>query len=304
MNKIFVDANIYLDFYNTKSRAVRKLLPALAALAPSIVVTQQVVSEVNRNKLEVAQRTLDELRRRMRTDFSLPDFVEELLQSEPEQKWTPPSNEQLKLIEHVISKIMTQIMQSGDLVSVQLEPIFALAVPPSQDILTAARVRRELGLPPGKAADPLGDQLNWEQLLSLLRGGDVLFMISRDTDYYVRDSGNLYLNPVLMADLTRKNLRPEDVRIFDNLADALRELRSRSEIPTGVALTNEILDQAAAEEKSDAVLTFPPPFRCWRCGRLGPFLGPSYIPSPSGERTLQYLCAQCGAEHDTGEQLG
>ena len=50
---IFIDANIYLEFYNSNRPEFKKLLKSLVELKDEILVTSKVVDEVYRNKLSV-----------------------------------------------------------------------------------------------------------------------------------------------------------------------------------------------------------------------------------------------------------
>ncbi|WP_156025796.1 PIN domain-containing protein [Sphingomonas phyllosphaerae] len=53
-----------------------------------------------------------------------------------------------------------------------------------QEVLTAARLRKELGNPPGKEAQrSIGDQINWEMLLKHVPNGEDIHVISRDGDF-------------------------------------------------------------------------------------------------------------------------
>lgn len=52
----------------------------------------------------------------------------------------------------------------------------------TEEIIRRARLRRELGNPPGKA-DSLGDQINWEILLEEVPLGAELHVISKDGDF-------------------------------------------------------------------------------------------------------------------------
>jgi hypothetical protein len=54
---IFIDANVYLDFYRIPSG--KKLLTSLLEQRDHIFVTTQLVNEVTRNKLKVAANSLD-----------------------------------------------------------------------------------------------------------------------------------------------------------------------------------------------------------------------------------------------------
>lgn len=72
MIKLFLDTNIYLDFY--RSKAVNKLLKPLLKISDHILITNQVISEINRNKLELAISLLkDDINKLNLT--SLPDAL-------------------------------------------------------------------------------------------------------------------------------------------------------------------------------------------------------------------------------------
>ena len=58
MKKIFIDANIYLSFFDNSKPELKKLLDSLVEIKNSLFIGSQIVDEVNRNKLNVAQRSL------------------------------------------------------------------------------------------------------------------------------------------------------------------------------------------------------------------------------------------------------
>ncbi len=51
---IFIDANVYLRFYDTSSRKFKSLLKSIVEIREKIFITDQIRDEVNRNKLQVA----------------------------------------------------------------------------------------------------------------------------------------------------------------------------------------------------------------------------------------------------------
>jgi hypothetical protein len=122
---------------------------------------------------------------------------------------------------------LQRVSESKDNVSTGLEAIFNNAVGPTAQQLQRARDRKELGNPPGKPGDPLGDQVTWEQLLDRLREGKInrLWIISSDGDFGTFTGGQGYLNPLLMAEL--RNISPElQVYLFKNASDGLKHYTS------------------------------------------------------------------------------
>jgi hypothetical protein len=63
--------------------------------------------------------------------------------------------------------------------------MFTKAIAPTDDHLGLARKGKELGNPPGKKSDPLGDQITWEQFINACSKRKVatVWIITRDGDF-------------------------------------------------------------------------------------------------------------------------
>ena len=83
------------------------------------------------------------------------------------------------------------------------------------------RSRQGRGTPPGKKADPLGDQITWEQFLNAAAHHRQFWIISKDGDYLDRFDRDRFLNASLMRDLGRVVPAELDVRCFDALPAGL-----------------------------------------------------------------------------------
>jgi RNA polymerase sigma factor (sigma-70 family) len=233
-----------------KSRAIRKLIPPVAELAPNIFVTRHIVDEVNRNKLVLAQRIFEDVRKRLGTDMGLPDFIAAKLdpQGKAKREWGAPSTATLTRIEEAISSQMQKIMESKDMVSTGLKPVFTRAVQATPQELELARGRKEKGNPPGKPDDPLGDQLNWEQLLAHVQAGDELWVVSRDSDYCVRDRKGCFLHSLFFDDLRQRGIKSQNIHVFDNLSTALKDFNQKSGVRAKKLPSERVLTDAVAEE--------------------------------------------------------
>jgi hypothetical protein len=60
------------------------------------------------------------------------------------------------------NEILTEIQIGNDEISKIINKISNDVDEPEKKILKRAKKRRDLGNPPGKKEDPIGDQLNWE----------------------------------------------------------------------------------------------------------------------------------------------
>jgi hypothetical protein len=206
---LFIDANIYLELYRIVSG--KSLLAPLSAQTQHIFVTQQIVDEVKRRKIDVAAEFLKRhfIDLKLEKTYTIPDHL--FGTTEEESKSIRGKMEEIHRQIDQVNKdlnalalgIMEKISESKDEVSVALTPLFAKAVPHLEEELQRARQRKERGQPPGKKADPIGDQLTWEQILSRFVGRKKLWIITRDSDYGTIYGDRGFLNQLLYEDLQK-----------------------------------------------------------------------------------------------------
>jgi len=112
-------------------------------------------------------------------------------------------------------------------------------------------LRRERGNPPGKATDPLGDQLSWEQLLSRCQSNRGLWIITGDLDFATRHAGKMVLNAALYKDLvTQMHSAEPEVFCFDNLPDGLKNFAEINRVKATKLPTPEEAEQIKKEQES------------------------------------------------------
>ena len=209
---IFIDANVYLDFYrNNPPKTIQYYLTSLQNLKNNIFITQKIVDEVNKNKLHisieaVANTKLVEPIKEYLTKQLREFFVDD------SKKWEGLKDDINKKIKEMNTcctnmkkNLIGQIAKNEDDISQALENIFAGAHVPTSALLNKARERKELGNPPGKDDDPLGDQLSWEQLLPLIKDAESLSIITRDKDYFTPFYDEYFLNVFLRKELLEIN---------------------------------------------------------------------------------------------------
>jgi hypothetical protein len=248
---LFIDANIYLDLYQTHTG--KKLLAPLSEQSDRIFVTQQVVDEVIRNKIEVTAAFLSNKFAELKLHtFNVPDHLSGATQDESKailnnMKKIHEDIEKLnQAIIDLAEGIMENIVNSTDEVSKTLDVIFARASRHTDEELKRARTRKELGNPPGKRADPLGDQISWEQILSRFAPKSKLWIISRDGDYGASYGGREFLNKFLYDEL-RKISPDAEAFLFKDLVDGIKDFAKT----TGVEANKLPTDEEEAEIKRE-----------------------------------------------------
>ncbi len=239
MNKyiIYIDANVYLRFFDTASHKLKGLLKTVVELREYIFVSEQIREEVLRNKLNVAIHSFNTSYKALGMDHAaFPEHLEhESVKNLADwnRKRNKLMNEENLLkreYSNIVSHTLNQIVTSTDNVSKELDHIFSAAKAPSDEEMRFARLRKDCGNPPGKVGDPLGDQLSWEQLLGCYKD-QTLWVVTNDSDYLSAYDKKTYLNPLLYRDLVKRSGRPDPpVYLFRSLPEALDDFRNKTEI--------------------------------------------------------------------------
>lgn len=252
---IFIDANKYLDLYRTdKGRML--LAPLLEEQSSYIFITQQIVDEVQRNKLNVVAEFLRTKNQGVKLQsINVPDHFSGSATGKNQEILSQVKNisEQVSSVNSEINthtlEIMTQVASSEDEVSNGLAHIFSKAVMATPDEIKRARARKEIGNPPGKRNDPLGDEITWEQVLSHFIGKKRLWIISRDDDYGTAFGGSLFVNSFLKLELARIIDNPI-IYLFKDLVSGLKHFIETTQVEAKIKLTAEDVAEIEAEEKS------------------------------------------------------
>jgi hypothetical protein len=234
----------------------KQLLAQLEEQVEYIFVTQQVFNEVKRNKIRVAADFLQQQCKELKIQtFGLPDHLSSTCNDQRKN-----IREQMSAITTNISEvnakvdawglnIMEQISHSEDEVSKALSAIFANAVSHSSEELQRAKERKELGNPPGKGANPIGDQLSWEQILTHFHGKKRLWIISRDSDYGTTYAGKGFLNGFLYDEICTIASEPE-VYLFEDLVNGIKDFVDKTGVKAEQRFAPEEAEHVERVEKS------------------------------------------------------
>lgn len=249
MSLLFIDANIYLEFY--ASQNIAALIRPLTEIRNNIFVTDQIRREVERNKLRCVQ---DHLKNNLKLQSTigcplhlLPDELSVGLADQI--KVVNEKTSQLNgKIAGALKKFLDQVSRSEDHVSQSLLPFFKSALKPSNEQIERARHRRERGDPPGKQSDPLGDQLNWEQLLDGVSSCKGLWIVTRDADIVSCYEKTIRLNPFLAEELQARQPGIE-VRCFGKISAGLEDFTKSNNLkPSGLPSKNGFAKIETEEE--------------------------------------------------------
>jgi len=228
MNLLYIDANIYLEFYKSNNPEYKKLLNSIVELKDKIFITEQFVFEIERNQLKIYKDSLkgyteQSILERKQLPLHLDDLETKISdwnrQRTKLRKAVEDSNKDMDLI---LEEMFKQIAKSEDIISIKLKEVFDTKKPPTSDVLQKARYRKEIGNPPGKSKDTLGDQLSWEMLLEEIYKVSRIWFVTRDGDYFVKFEKEIHLHNLLYQEIKTRNPNIE-IKVFNTLSDALQD---------------------------------------------------------------------------------
>jgi hypothetical protein len=251
---LFIDANRYLELYRTASG--KHLLALLLEQTEHIFVTQQVVDEVKRRKIEVAADFLTQQFTALKLQtYKVPDHLFGTTEEESKsiRGKMEEIHQQIKQVNKDLNAlamgIMEKIRQSNGEVSAVLTPLFAKAVPHLKEEMQRAKQRKQRGQPPGKKAGPIGDELTWEQILSRFVGKKKMWIITKDSNYGTIYDGRGFLNQFLYDEL-RKVSSDVEAFLFADVADGVKHFAVETGVKADKLPTPEQIQQIKTEENA------------------------------------------------------
>lgn len=179
---LFIDTNVFLNFFAYSKddlEQLDKLVRLVHAKTIKLYLTAQVVNEFSRNRDAKLAESFAKFR--FPTVSGTPSFMMNLQLCKPYMK-------ALNVFEKVHSLLIKSAKEAASKRELAADVIFASIVEEAKVIeisdehYKAAKRRHRLGNPPGKS-NSVGDQLNWEILLSSVPSGAILHIITKDGDY-------------------------------------------------------------------------------------------------------------------------
>lgn len=181
---LFIDTNILLSFYHLTSddlEELNKLTVLLRQGKVKLWFPAQVVDEFWRNrenKIAEALKGLREQKLSLQFPALCKDYEEydELRQHQKEYE-----RKHANLIDKITQDVEARRLKADTIIK-QLF-IKSESIATDEDVVRRARLRLDVGNPPGKNGS-LGDAINWEALLAKVPIEEQLYFVTDDKDYY------------------------------------------------------------------------------------------------------------------------
>jgi hypothetical protein len=231
---LFIDTNILLSFYHF-ARDDLEELAKLSALVRgggvNLLLPEQVVSELRRNR---ASKIADALKRLRDQQLGL-QFPQVCKEYEEYEGLRKAQREYERLHTALINRLENDIAQENLRADTIIQELFRATrvLPTSSSVLERARLRMDLGNPPGKKGS-LGDAAIWETLLEEVPNGEDLHFVSEDQDYY-SPLDNATIDPYLLLEWSAQ--KGSHVRAYKRISsffgDMYPDIRLASELEKG-----------------------------------------------------------------------
>ncbi|GEM_PF-3286834 len=213
MKKIFIDTNIFLDFYRSNKESL-KVFDELKKYSRYIVFPLQVYEEYKRNRVGELEEILSKVKQTSKISPYSTSIVSDL---EEFKNLMIARNEYNNCSDKLMTKIQQMIQDpNNDFIFNKINEITG-----SKDVtlinvndidIEKAKVRQLLGNPPGSNKFCIGDEVIWECILSNVK--DDLVIVSRDLTY----KNNSYILKEEFATKTGKTI----LGITDTITSALK----------------------------------------------------------------------------------
>lgn len=182
MKKLFIDTNIFLDFYRSNTEKL-KVLDELKKNAAHIVFPRQVYNEYKRNRVLMLENILSNIKNSApKTGFSS-SVISDFDEYKEMNRLIKEHGEKSKELQNKIKEMIEE--PEKDLVFMKVEEIISLEGVTILEVtdrhIEKARKRQLLGNPPGSEKFCIGDEIIWECILSGVE--DDIVIVSRDNTY-------------------------------------------------------------------------------------------------------------------------
>lgn len=226
---LFVDTNIWLDFYRTRTEAGLALLRHVEKVSSSLIVHYNLEMEYKRNRQTAIIEGMKELQ--PPATISRPGLFSDAKVARAMQANVKAAADRVKRMKGKLKQALED-PAAHDPVYQACQRLFHAGTPlilsrddPFRRVIRRRAFRRFIhGCPPRKRSDTsIGDALNWEWMIECaLRNQAELVIVSRDADYGVVFEDKAYVNDHLRQEFGERVSRKRKVLLYTKLSEALK----------------------------------------------------------------------------------
>jgi hypothetical protein len=228
-NLLFVDANIWLDFYRVRNDTGLRLLEHTEALSEKLIMTYQLENEFKRNRQDAIVEGMQELKPPQQ--IPRPGIFSDAAAAKMMAKNVKEAKTRVQKLRDRMVKALRDpaaqdpVYQSCQRLFQKKDSLTLARDNPLRRIIRRRAFRRFLhGCPPRKRNDTsIGDAFNWEWIVHCAKERTAgLVIVSRDSDYGVTIEKESYINDALRQEFSERVSRKRPLRLYSRLSEALK----------------------------------------------------------------------------------
>ncbi|MBD3653281.1 PIN domain-containing protein [Kangiella sp.] len=181
---LFIDTNVFLSFFhlsNDDLEEIHKLAVLIEKGDVTLWLTEQVKDEFKRNR----ESKISEALKKLKEQKTKPQFPQICKEYDEYPEIRELQKDFDKKISSLIQKVNEDVVNRTLKADQKIDELFEQAhlIPTTDDLVNKAKLRMDVGNPPGKDGS-LGDAINWECLLYSVTNNEKLYLVADDKDYY------------------------------------------------------------------------------------------------------------------------
>lgn len=232
---LFIDANIWLDFYRIRKDAQKSLLEHLESQADLIVSTNQIEMEYKKHRQFEMVGSIREMK--PPSKMPIPPLVAQHQSAEAYKTALKSVTDKIAKLKRSMENAFETPYRYDDVYKVAQRIFHNFDSPLNLNRETDCKhkIRRQafrrfiMGYPPRKKNDTsIGDAINWEWIIHVCKEQNSnAIIVSRDGDYGVSYNDKSYINDWLSAEFKERVNKKKSVTLYDSLSSALKDLKVR-----------------------------------------------------------------------------
>lgn len=255
---LFIDTNIWLDFYRARNETGLALLNHVESIAEKVIVTYQLESEFKKNRQTVILEGIQELK--APAQVPRPGIFSDAKASAVLTRSIKEADKRVKSLRAKLIKVLEDpavhdpVYKACQRIFHKADDLVLTRENKMRHLIRRKAFRRFLhGCPPRKKNDTsIGDAINWEWMIHCANAANAeLVVVTRDSDYGVNFEGKSYVNDHLRQEFAERVSKKRKVLLYSRLTEALKHF----EVPVTVQeqeVESEIL------QKNPGGLVLPP----------------------------------------------
>lgn len=226
---LFIDTNIWLDFYRSRNETGLALLKHVETVADKLIVTYQLESEFKRNRQVAIVEGIQDLK--APGQILRPGIFSDARASEALTRGMKEAEKRVKALKAKLTKALEEpsrydpVYQACQRLFHKADSLALTREDKIRHVIRRKAFRRFLhGCPPRKKNDTsIGDAINWEWMIHCAQKQNAeLVIVTRDADYGLHFENKSYINDHLKQEFAERVSKKRSLLLYSRLSEALK----------------------------------------------------------------------------------